>query len=256
VLREGITPRGVVLEIVPSILLGQEGPKSDMAVAGDLPVLLRHTDNVRVWAYFLRNRLNPFFKHRLRTLEGLAPSFVTKANESDSVTLEPLGDDRKWMRVEQLDPARLQIRTQQIVEDTYARLQDWHLDPLLDAATREFLRLCHERSIPVVLLLTPESGPYRSWYREEVNQRLAAYLGQLREEFGVATVDARTWVDDAGFYDPHHLTTAGATTFTARLGQEVLRPLVEGRPFSPSAVPNPTIVSESGPARLLHHAHP
>jgi hypothetical protein len=117
------------------------------------------------------------------------------------------------------------------VRSIYAdRLQELPIDPRLDGATHELLELCLARGIKVELVLTPEDSLFRSWYGPRAKQRLRQYLAGLRGKYGVETVDARRWVADTGFSDPHHLKTAGAMVFTDRLCREVLQPLVAGAP--------------------------
>src|SRR5207237_524921 len=96
----------------------------------------------------------------------------------------------------------------------------------LNRAMRELLALCRARGIQVRLLLTPENSEFRSWYGPHGQQHLQEYLAQLRRDFGVETTDARQWVADGYFCDPHHLRTAGAKVFTQRLAREVLLPLI------------------------------
>ncbi len=155
---------------------------------------------------------------------------MTKASFNDTVILEPLGDDHHWMRVEDHGVEGRKKQTD-IARMIYAeRLKEMPIDPDLDGATRELLALCRARGIKVTLLLTPENSEFRSWYGPRGEQHLQEYLARLRREFGVETIDARQWVADVHFCDPHHLKTSGATVFTERLGREVLQPLIAGRP--------------------------
>src|SRR5258708_25527121 len=106
-------------------------------------------------------------------------------------------------------------------------MTDFHVDAQLDSATRELLDMCRRGGIPVTLLLAPEDSQFRSWYSQETQQRLETYLSRLSLDYGVPVIDARDWVPDAAFKDPHHLRMEGARIFTERLCHEVLRPMVE-----------------------------
>lgn len=237
----GLQPEWIVLEIVPGGL-GHEGTQASMAAAGDLPALLRWTNAGRVWRDYLRNRLNPFYKHRQNFLRLVAPTFVTKATYNDLVTLDPLGDDTRWMRVEDHGVEGRKKQTEMARSIYEQRLQTLPIDPLLDGANRELLGLCRERGIKVVLLLTPEDSVFRSWYGTVAQHRLRNYLADLESQYGVACVDARDWVKDRHFCDPHHLKQTGASVFTARLGREVLQDLVSGNQPSgpPTQLAGPT----------------
>jgi hypothetical protein len=162
-------------------------------------------------------------------LSEFAPAFVTWGEESDLVRLEPLGDDRRWMRRDDLAPEKRAILAR-MAEMTYRpRLAHWSVDPQLDAATRDLISRCRDKQIPVVVVLTPETSVFRSWYGRETAQQVTEYYDRLSREEIVPVIDAREWVSDDGFNDPHHLNLAGAKAFTARLHREVLCPLVSER---------------------------
>jgi len=46
----------------------------------------------------------------------------------------------------------------------------------------------------------------------------------LAQELAVPLIDGRTWVDDDGFYDGHHVTQKGAEQYTRRFGRDALVP--------------------------------
>jgi hypothetical protein len=225
-LREGLTPSWVVLEIVPGGL-GHDSTPASLAAVEDLPVLWRYPSRCKDTLVYLRNRLNPFYNYRQDVLRRVAPPFVTQADPSDVVNLLPLGDDNNWIRHEFTSEIRA---TQETVARSiyYDALQTFQVDPQLDRATCEVLDLCRQRGIPLVLIATPENSLFRSWYSAETEKRLGDYLDRLGRSYNVAVVDARTWVSDDGFNDPHHLGLRGARVFTERLHRQVLEPLVLG----------------------------
>jgi hypothetical protein len=225
--RDGVTPRWLVLESIPGGMT-HEGVPASQASFGDLPALCRHADRLKVLSIYGRERLNATNKHRQFLLGEFAPAFVTRGPESNVVRLEPLGDDRQWMRRDDLPPEKLDLLAR-MAEMTYRpRLAEWSVDPKLDAAMRDLLELCREKGIPTVIVLTPESGRFRGWYSGETARQVADYYARLARDTGVPVVDAREWVPDDGFNDPHHLNLRGAGIFTSRLDREVLRPLVAG----------------------------
>lgn len=215
-LDEGVVLRWLVLEIVPGSLV-HERPPAELATARDLPALTRHGTLEEVPTY-LRCRLNPFYNHRQPALEEFAPAFVTRADRSDQVVLEPLGDDYHWMRRDDLDDLKRAYLAWSVMQLYHPRLQDFRIDPLLLSATREILDLCRERGITVALLLTPENTLFRSWYSAETLHCLDACLRELQREYQLPLIDARAWVGDGGFNDPHHMSLSGGREFTARLG--------------------------------------
>jgi hypothetical protein len=89
-------------------------------------------------------------------------------------------------------------------------------------ALEDLLALCHREGIAVRLLLMPEGKGFRALYTPAARQALAGMLAQLRDHWNVAVVDARDWVEDAGFWDTHHMLPDGARSFTARFCRESL----------------------------------
>ncbi len=74
VLREGIRPRWIVVEMGQFTLTGESPSMSaTSACAADLPTLLEHFDPCKVGMVYLRGRLNPWYKHRQVLLESFAP---------------------------------------------------------------------------------------------------------------------------------------------------------------------------------------
>jgi hypothetical protein len=227
-LAEGLTPTWLVLEILPGSLV-HEGTPASFAVVPDLPALCHGSSCGRDLLVFLRCRLNPFYNNRQAILREVASAFVTTADFSDDIRLGPLGDDDGWMRREDLGD---EVRANRAVAARavyFDRLQEFRIDPAQDQATCELLDLCRGRGIRVALLVMPEDSRFRSWYSPETQRRLGCYLDQLRRTYDVPVMDARCWVGDDGFNDPHHLGLRGARVFTERLGREALQPLLAAR---------------------------
>jgi hypothetical protein len=108
-------------------------------------------------------------------------------------------------------------------------LADWNPGPAPARALRDTLALCRDRGIAVGLLLMPESSAFRALYSEPVRERLNAFLAGVCAEFGCPLIDAREWVDSAGFSDGHHLLRAAGVAFTDRLTTEAILPLLRQR---------------------------
>jgi hypothetical protein len=91
------------------------------------------------------------------------------------------------------------------------------------AAVRDMLAELRAAGIRPVVLFTPESTLFRSWYGEAGNREVMALAEALAAEFGVPLVHARDWLPDDQFADGHHAIPAGAVTFTDKLGAELRR---------------------------------
>jgi hypothetical protein len=125
-------------------------------------------------------------------------------------------------------------------------------------ALRDLLDCCRREHIPAALVLMPEGSEFRALYPEAVRRGIDRFLADLARETEVPVIDARTWVEDAGFWDGHHLLPEGATAFTDRFDREALRPLLgrwppagRSRKVAPSASPR---VAPGGNGHASHVA--
>src|SRR5262245_33867234 len=155
-LREGIRPRWLVVEVVPVILTGEStGTPTTDATAADLPTLCRYIHPGRVAMVYLRSRLNPWYKHRQTLLETFAPALACPRVEGDQVRLNPQGGDDFWLSPGSLPPDEVRRRTAMTLATDGPRLQQYSLSPPAERAIHELLRLCREEGIGVALVLTP-----------------------------------------------------------------------------------------------------
>jgi hypothetical protein len=99
-------------------------------------------------------------------------------------------------------------------------------------ALEDLLDRCRAADIPAALVLTPEGSEFQALYPAEMRRGIDAFLVRLAQDRAVPLIDARDWVEDAGFWDAHHLLPEGAATFTARFEREALRPLLRRPPGS------------------------
>lgn len=246
-LRMDVRPRWLVVEIVPAILLHESRMAVSSSAAGDLPHLQKYDPLWQVYGIYSRGRLNAWFKFRMGILRKFAPAWATSAAASDFVTLDPQGGDTAWLAEKTVSASELQRR---IEIDRQGMLQSFargRIDAGADRALRDILDRCRREKIQVVLLLTPESSAYRSWYPASFREQFDHYLHGLAQDYVLAVVDSRSWVPDQHFSDSNHLLVSGADLFTRRLGNEVLRPLVEGRFHGTQLLVVDSLNSAAGP---------
>jgi hypothetical protein len=115
-------------------------------------------------------------------------------------------------------------------EHVRSNVEDFAVADTADRALRELLEACAGRGVRVALVLLPEHSILRGLFPQRAHQEVATYLGGLSLRYGVPVIDARAWVADDDFIDMTHVVPAAAGPFSARLGQTVLWPLLEGRP--------------------------
>jgi hypothetical protein len=84
-------------------------------------------------------------------------------------------------------------------------------------AVKDVLTQLKAHGIRPVLVLSPESAEFRSWYGDGGDTAVSVLAHDLGAEFGVRLIDARDWIPDTQLADGHHATPAGAGAFTDRL---------------------------------------
>ena len=227
VLREGFTPRWVVVEVVPS-LLGTSGRSSaaKLAQAGDLPTLHRYVRPWKLYGHYLYERLGANLSHRDAYVRHWLPGQLANDATWDAMPLDAQGGSATN---DEPTSEEVRRRTAVVRSQYYAGLRQLRVEDMPDRAMRELLDLCRSRHIEVVLLLAPESSEFRGWYSAESKAAVEDYVARVHREYNVPVVDAREWLSDEAFLDGHHAGPAGAREFTRRLGRQVLQPLVEGR---------------------------
>jgi hypothetical protein len=103
------------------------------------------------------------------------------------------------------------------------------IDARSDTALRELLAECRQHGVKTALILMPEHSQTRGWYSPRATAVVRDYLDRIQKEQQVPIVDTRDWQPDDDFADACHLGRQGVPAFSARLGREVVQPLIEGR---------------------------
>jgi hypothetical protein len=193
----------------------------------------------QLYAKWLPAQLAPIFASRFAILSRLGPSWAP--NFDPDRRLENLDANGWWTpraTITESDRRRLIEHYRQIYGP---RLSHFRPRPTPDRALHDLLDLARREGIRVAVVVLPESIGFRAMYPPESLREVDAYLARLSRD--VPVIDARGWVDDAGFTDGHHLLPAGAEVFTRRLGRDVLAPLLLGESPALLARPDPEAVA-------------
>ena len=236
-LREGLRPDWLVVEIHPCLLHYVPGSLEDCYLQGerlgwqDLAVLWRYAHRARrLGRGWLTARLVPSLAHRLTILSGLAPRWLPPESREDG--WHGL-DAHGWLCYPKLQVSEEEYEAS--AEAAYRQYRScfsqFGIAKQADAALRELLATCRSAGIAVLLLTMPEGSAFQSWYPPATQDALHAHLTGLSREYGIPWIDARSWVADDGFWDGHHLLRDGATVFTERFRREVLLPWTQGLPL-------------------------
>ncbi len=228
-----IRPDVLLIEVLPPVLhqqyrAGIARYPVERLWYRDLPMAQRYQDQVKsLRTAWLLSNLLPAFAHRYAIVSRLAPLLLPDDLRQDwAHGMDPSG----WLALtgkRVTMPAARRRATATALEEYQPLLQDFHPEGPECTALEELLETCHRERIAAALVLMPEGSTFRALYSPSVLQELNVYLQRLEARYGVTRIDARRWIKDDGFWDSHHLLSSGATLFTARLGKEVIAPLLE-----------------------------
>jgi hypothetical protein len=228
-LADGVRPKHVFVELMPG-LLGKHQPVECLVPLRrlgwhDLEVLAVYSEQpARMYLEWLRWQVASDYPLRMALDRDGLPAWhpCDTVWQSYARELDPYG----WRRFPR-DGASEQERAFWSRNDYNLfgqYLGSFSVAPVQDRALRDLIDLCRREGMEVTLFLMPEASVFRAYYSPASDATLAAYLEQLREQFGVAIVDARAWLPDEDFGDRHHLLPRGAETFTRRFVSEVVAP--------------------------------
>jgi hypothetical protein len=245
----GIRPAWVLLEAWPPFLTQRGDYYERPYILGqdlqwpDWPVVRHYLGSRPGAGKLLEGLLVPGFAHRAGLLARYAPSLTAdRPEEGTWHDFRPrTPEDGGWMPTprkphEPLTPELFLLHTAINRVATLPVLGDFRVDPASDRALRELLGDCARDGVRVALVVYPEHSGWRACYPPPTRARVYAYLSGLAAEFEAAAVDTRCWLPDGDFADPMHVLPRAAGPFTERLGREVIKPLVEGRPLPAGAL--------------------
>jgi hypothetical protein len=221
-LDRGIRPRLLLVEYLPPLL---SKPHRDLISeeGWTMSAWLSASELLRVYPYFqdpsskvsewLLARLAPGYAHRV-TLHAWARVKQQHVAEFSAVPVYP--DRWGWT-----DHGGEFSRLRELSRNWAPSLAHYHLGKGPAQAMHDLLQCCRREGIPVVLVVTPESAEFASWYSEECQASTDRFLEELRAKYGVAIINARQWLSDDAFADGHHVHAGGAQAFTTRLSAEL-----------------------------------
>ena len=226
-LARGVRPDSLVIEVNPALLSHCGGePLEERMLDGArlspaelirvLPAYQqpRRAFNKWLWAWLASCRRRAA---ELRRLAGLdAPT------GQDAGAADYLMDDYGWQFVPAPTDAERRAKLTKLAADQYdGALARFEPAPGPRRALEALLARCRRESIPAVLVLMPEGTSFERLYGSQSEPALQDFLATLRDEYGVALIDARRWIGDESFSDGHHLLPEGAADFSDRFAREL-----------------------------------
>jgi hypothetical protein len=231
-LRDGVAPDLVLVEVMPSMLTGGPGAPleknwffADRLTFREQDTVIRHgfpAEAVR--GRWRESVLVPAYALRFQLMSRISPSWLPWQLRFD---WSRGSDECGWgtTAAQSVDPARRTRGVDQARAEYAAILAGLQPGGPAVAALEELLAVCRGRGIAVRLVLMPEGTLFRGFYGPGVSDRLMVFLAALTDRAGVPrVVDCRGWLPDGAFYDSHHMFADGAQAFTDRLTREVIAP--------------------------------
>jgi hypothetical protein len=224
-LDEQVRPQLLLVEVLPP-LLNEPGP-ARMSEENWLAVPhLMGADVLRLSGYYsrpasmyrtwARSLLVPAYAHRER------PQFLwLNGGEPYHAYADILAPMDRWgwqpLARSNLTREQREVLTARAERQYDGAFHDFRVGTGARRALGDLLACCRRRRINVALVLMPEGVVFRSRYSASMREALDTFLTELSQTFGAGLIDARDWIDDADFYDSHHLLPGGAARFTDRL---------------------------------------
>jgi hypothetical protein len=229
----GIRPDRLLIEMAPALLaesrtLADSVHAERLGVAELIALAPGPSAATALGPRWLESRLAPIHAWRFVLMSRLAPTFLPWSNRLDYLWdgLDAFG--AVALPPEIAEPEAHARGVRRAAAEYRDLLAHFAIAPEADRALRRLLDDCRRSRTPVLLVLMPEAGLFRAWYPPPALAAIDDYLADLRREFGVPVLDARTWIADPDFYDGHHLLPAGAAAFSRRLGREARAFLLSG----------------------------
>jgi hypothetical protein len=236
-LAEGVRPDLLFVEVMPALMVEADGRLLEEKMLDGARLCTRemlrlrrqYHEPRRLVSSWLLGRLLPCYRHQAEVRGELG---LDAPDQGWNPTNPGLVDDHGWRARNDKITEEYRRKTTEMALSQYDEFcASAHIGAEPVRALEALLTLCRREKIPVSLVLLPEGKPFRALYSPLSRAALDGLLARLEQGWGLKVIDARTWVDDRGFWDTHHMLPAGAHQFTERFGREALQPaLRELRP--------------------------
>jgi Protein of unknown function (DUF1574) len=230
-LKEGIRPDLLLVEVVPPFLAGQvpQGigrlPVSRFWL-GELPALEHYGGtSEQTPSRWWQSWWVPCHTHRFALLSKLAPSLLINSSRIDWLySLDRCGCVTARSRRTGAGGRAAAERARVEYAPYFAGFE---LAGPGSQALQALINRCRQQQLPAALVLMPEGSEFRDQYRSSMWRKVRLFLVELSGDLGAPLLDCREWAPDEGFSDSHHLTPAAAERFSRRFGREALLPFLE-----------------------------
>jgi hypothetical protein len=194
---------------------------------------------------------NPWFGFRFQLLGMLQPKWLPhNVTHHERRPAADLGWKRPFY--EEWRPDKYELAIEANRKLLYERMQNVDFDESPGQCFRDLIRSVQDHGTIAVAFVTPEASVIRAWYPPEVNERIAVFLKELRENYGVTVEDLRAALPDEAFHDGHHAVLWGADEYSREVARAVVKPAVlqvRAKRMTDSGAAVQRIGPENGPPR-------
>jgi len=233
ILRRGITPAMVVMEISPeTVMLGgpyQGGQVTRILTLKDMPEAAADLIAFGKLTELMDSRLIPIYTFRMELLTylfGDSPPYLAPPAGILSPVPAPTAAKaqaaalpRNVSRVEKENRLRL-------IQSARPNVQSWlrgfRIKGLNVRHLESMLAYFQTHGIAAILVGVPVTKMHFECYSQEINLKFLDYMNTLARTYGCRFVDYRDRFADDLFYDHHHLTPEGGSEFCQVFQEEVL----------------------------------
>ena len=226
VFADGFRPAVVLIEYWP-MFLRQDHPYAEWSRIeprrlrfDDLPVARGYFPDPGAVERRMRSaRWNPLTENGYQWLAQTAPEWLPPHARIDG-TWRDL-DRWGWRPGPEASPKERPEVMRQLAVNLSPWLAGHTIHPASDRALRQAVAVARANGARVGFVRMPESDAFRRACPPEYTSAALAHVRALSAELGAPVIDARLWSADEEIGDGLHLTPAGATAFTVRLGAAV-----------------------------------
>jgi hypothetical protein len=228
-LRGGVRPDGLLLEIHPALLHQEDGYEEERWIPperlgwNDLRVRWRYS--AQPWVQgsrWLESRLVPASSKRFCIMSHLAPDWLPwgESRQDGWLSMDRWGwlpNRKKGVTAEEYTQG-----AQRALKEYCASFLAYRITDRCDRAVRELLDICRRERIRVALVTLPEGTMFQAAFPPHAHAVIRDCLLGWSAEYDVPWIDARSWLPDPCFSDGHHLLPVGARLLSQRLRYEAM----------------------------------
>jgi hypothetical protein len=214
-LRSGLRPARLIVEVLPPVLAG-DGPVEDLIPGhrlsyDDCRFLARYCqDSSRLLDRWYQSRMNPLFQYRSVIMSLIAGRWLPWQHRQDYLWKQTMANG--WMPYfhTTVSDEHRQSKTAEARLQYQDYFRNYQIAPLADRAYRDLLVTAQRYDIQIAFIIMPESREFQSAYPNHAWDSCMTYLNKLSSEFQVPILNYRDCLSSDDFADGHHPLQSGS----------------------------------------------